>query len=81
MENANFVECEEDPSNGQLAIAKAFECYVDMKNPITMPKDTDQNVQKWSSESSRYREILNVVDADAVNINLYFNSLIWTLQP
>jgi hypothetical protein len=75
------VECEEDPSNGQLAIAKAFECYVDMKNPITMPKDTDQNVQKWSSESSRYREILNVLDADAVNINLYFNSLIWTLQP
>ncbi|GAB5586799.1 hypothetical protein Unana1_01699 [Umbelopsis nana] len=65
LENANFVECDEDPSGGQLAVVKEFDCYVDMKNPITMPKDTDENIQKWSSESSRYKDILTVTDANA----------------
>ncbi|KAH8548804.1 hypothetical protein BGW37DRAFT_522995 [Umbelopsis sp. PMI_123] len=65
LENANFIECEEDPSGGQLAVAKNFDCYVDMRNPITVPKDTEPNIQKWSSQTSRYREILRVLDADA----------------
>jgi len=65
LENAKFVECDEDPSGGQLAAVKEFDCYVDMKNPITMPKDTDENIQKWSSESSRYKDILTVTDANA----------------
>ncbi|KAI9288672.1 hypothetical protein BC943DRAFT_317122 [Umbelopsis sp. AD052] len=65
LENANFVECEEDPTGGQLAVVKEFDCYVNMKNPITMPKDTEPNVQKWSGETSRYKEIIKVLDADA----------------
>ncbi|CAO3657804.1 unnamed protein product [Umbelopsis ramanniana] len=65
LENANFVECDEDPSGGQLAAAKNFDCYVNMKNPITMPKDTEPTIQKWSGETSRYKEILKVLDADA----------------
>jgi hypothetical protein len=38
-----------------------------MKNPITMPKDTEPTIQKWSGETSRYKEILKVLDADAVS--------------
>jgi hypothetical protein len=67
LENANFVECKDDPTEGQLLSTKSFECYVDKKNPITMARETEPNIKNWSSESSRFREILHVLDADAVS--------------
>ncbi|KAG2185036.1 hypothetical protein INT43_000949 [Umbelopsis isabellina] len=65
LENANFVECEEDPTDGQLSNTETFECYVDKKNPITTARETEPNIKNWSSASSRFREILQVLDADA----------------
>ncbi|KAI9023786.1 hypothetical protein CLU79DRAFT_117585 [Phycomyces nitens] len=64
LENANFVQGGDDPSNGQLGIVKEISCVVDMRNPITQPKWTKDNIDDWTNSSSRFRQILDVKDAD-----------------
>ncbi|KAG0174679.1 hypothetical protein DFQ28_005277 [Apophysomyces sp. BC1034] len=65
LENANFSEGGDDPSEGQLAETKRIQCHVDMQNPITQPKWMQDNINDWTDESSRFRQIVLVTDADA----------------
>ncbi|RUS28245.1 hypothetical protein BC938DRAFT_482111 [Jimgerdemannia flammicorona] len=65
LENAAFVPSTDDPSGGQLAEARRLELIVDMDHPVTQPKWTKENIEEWTNESSRFRSILEVIDAEA----------------
>ncbi|CAG8731327.1 5181_t:CDS:2, partial [Acaulospora morrowiae] len=63
-QNGTYVISEEDPTYGQLTTNHAIDCYVDMDNPVTQPKWTHQNINEWTNENSKFRQILEVTDAE-----------------
>ncbi|RHZ83625.1 hypothetical protein Glove_89g96 [Diversispora epigaea] len=63
-QNGTYTISEEDPTSGHLSSNHDIICYVDMDNPVTQPKWTNQNIKEWTNENSRFRQILEVTDAE-----------------
>ncbi|OLL26697.1 hypothetical protein NEOLI_000328 [Neolecta irregularis DAH-3] len=54
-----------DPTNGQLALAKKIEIWLNKENQLTEPKWTRGNLRDNIESTSRFRRLIEILDGDA----------------